>query len=71
MKLETFDLNYFLGKSHFILKVMTPKIIWCFSHVKDIIKRLVIANFFRKNQKDRLMKVLNLPLHLITVFVQS
>ena len=50
--------------------MMGLKIIYCFNHSVDTLKKLVIAIMFQHgNQKDCLIKVLNLLLYLIIAFL--
>ena len=67
-KLQVFNLHILAVRV--ILKMMGLKIIYCFNHSVDALKKLVIAIMFQHgNQKDCLIKVLSLLLYLIIAFL--
>ena len=69
LKLQAFDSSYFHGKSHFEGNGMQNNLVP--QPVHKYFKKLIIAIIFHhENQKDCLIKVLNLLLHLITVSLQ-
>ena len=69
MKLQAFDLSSFYGKSHFDYDDKQNYLV--FQPVYRYFKKLLIAIIFQcGDQKDSVMKVLNLLLHLIKLFLQ-
>ena len=69
MKIQGFDSSYFCGKSHFEDNSMQNYLV--FQSVQKYFKKvLIVIMFQRGKQKDCLMKVLKLLLHLKIVLLQ-
>ena len=69
-KFQAFDSSCFCGK--ITLKMITCNMIQCFSQSTNIPQRLPIVIIFQcENQKDCLLKILNLLLHPIIVLLQN
>ena len=66
MKLQGFDLNYFLGKSHFEDDGTQNYLVF-----QPVIRLLMLVKLQHGNQNDYLMRLFNLYRRLIIVLIQE